>query len=179
MRTVNQWPLVPADSTLYAMEQPQREIRAVYADSTITVYQAYAPEIGLPAAQEGRFPTAWKRDRMTWIKPSFLWMMYRCGWGAKEGQETVLAVEISRAGGAVGDGADGFHLRKRLAFHGAPAGARAGLLGRKHREGRAEARVRRCFGQRAARGAHDHPQLRLPALHTDLRCHHRTDRTCR
>ena len=25
-------------------------------------------------------------------------MMYRCGWGAKAGQETVLAVEISRDG---------------------------------------------------------------------------------
>lgn len=35
---------------------------------------------------------------MTWIKPSFLWMMYRCGWGTKEGQETVLAVDISRRG---------------------------------------------------------------------------------
>jgi hypothetical protein len=35
---------------------------------------------------------------LTWIKPSFLWMMYRCGWGAKEGQETVLAVEITRDG---------------------------------------------------------------------------------
>jgi hypothetical protein len=35
---------------------------------------------------------------LTWIKPSFLWMMYRCGWGTKEGQETVLAVEISRDG---------------------------------------------------------------------------------
>ncbi len=35
---------------------------------------------------------------MTWIKPSFLWMMYRCGWGTKPGQETVLAVEISRDG---------------------------------------------------------------------------------
>ncbi|NJP43438.1 DUF4291 domain-containing protein [Streptomyces sp. PRB2-1] len=35
---------------------------------------------------------------MTWIKPSFLWMMYRCGWGTKEGQETVLAVEITREG---------------------------------------------------------------------------------
>ncbi|MER5277889.1 DUF4291 domain-containing protein [Streptomyces sp. NPDC002809] len=35
---------------------------------------------------------------LTWIKPSFLWMMYRCGWAAKEGQETVLAVEISREG---------------------------------------------------------------------------------
>ncbi|MFP1628419.1 DUF4291 domain-containing protein [Streptomyces sp. 5K101] len=80
------------------MEQPQRGIRAAYADSTITVYQAYSPEIGLPSAREGRFTAAWKRDRMTWIKPSFLWMMYRCGWGAKAGQETVLAVEITRDG---------------------------------------------------------------------------------
>jgi hypothetical protein len=35
---------------------------------------------------------------MTWIKPSFLWMMYRCGWATKPGQETVLAVEIRREG---------------------------------------------------------------------------------
>jgi len=35
---------------------------------------------------------------LTWIKPSFLWMMYRCGWGAKAGQETALAAEISRGG---------------------------------------------------------------------------------
>lgn len=83
---------------LYAMQQPQREIRAVHTASTVTVYQAYAPEIGGPAARAGRFPAAWKRDRMTWIKPSFLWMMYRCGWATKEGQETVLAVEIDREG---------------------------------------------------------------------------------
>jgi hypothetical protein len=80
------------------MEQPQREIRAAYGASTITVYQAYSPELGLPAARDGRFPAAWKRDRMTWIKPSFLWMMYRCGWATKAGQETVLAVEITRDG---------------------------------------------------------------------------------
>lgn len=77
---------------------PPHEIRALHTESTVTVYQAYRPAIGLPAAREGRFPAAWKRDRMTWIKPSFLWMMYRCGWAAKEGQETVLAVEITREG---------------------------------------------------------------------------------
>ncbi|MCF4140084.1 DUF4291 domain-containing protein [Streptomyces sp. Tue 6430] len=80
------------------MEEPQRRIRAVHTESTVTVYQAYPPEIGVPAARDGRFPAAWKRDRMTWIKPSFLWMMYRCGWGAKAGQETVLAVDITRDG---------------------------------------------------------------------------------
>ncbi|MFI1027947.1 DUF4291 domain-containing protein [Streptomyces sp. NPDC020951] len=80
------------------MEEPHRGIRALHTASTITVYQAYAPEIGVPAVRDGRFPSTWLRDRMTWIKPSFLWMMYRCGWGLKEGQETVLAVEISREG---------------------------------------------------------------------------------
>ena len=34
--------------------------------------------------------------RMTWIKPSFLWMMYRCGWGTKENQEHILAIDIKR-----------------------------------------------------------------------------------
>ncbi|MFD7236277.1 DUF4291 domain-containing protein [Streptomyces syringium] len=80
------------------MHEPSHQIRALHTDSTVTVYQAYSPVIGVPAARDGRFPAAWKRDRMTWIKPSFLWMMYRCGWGAKEGQETVLAVEITREG---------------------------------------------------------------------------------
>ncbi|MFJ6371632.1 DUF4291 domain-containing protein [Streptomyces virginiae] len=79
-------------------EVPTRAVRAAHTDTTITVYQAYSPALGLPAARDGRFPPAWKRERMTWIKPSFLWMMYRCGWGTEDGQETVLAVEITREG---------------------------------------------------------------------------------
>lgn len=80
------------------MSIPPFQIRARYTDTTVTVYQAYTPAIGVPAARHGRFPASWKRERMTWIKPSFLWMMYRCGWGQKENQETVLAVEIAREG---------------------------------------------------------------------------------
>ncbi|MEW2140900.1 DUF4291 domain-containing protein [Streptomyces sp. NPDC005409] len=77
---------------------PARQIRAAHTPTTLTVYQAYAPHLGDPAARDGRFPSAWKRERMTWIKPSFLWMMYRCGWATKSDQETVLAIEITRAG---------------------------------------------------------------------------------
>ena len=80
------------------MEEPHRGIRALHTASTITVYQAYAPEIGVPAVRDGRFPAVWKPDRMTWIKPSFMWMMYRSTWGTSTGQETVLAVEITRDG---------------------------------------------------------------------------------
>src|SRR5262249_41019887 len=36
--------------------------------------------------------------RMTWIKPSFLWMMERSNWARKPGQEHVLAIRITRAG---------------------------------------------------------------------------------
>lgn len=49
------------------MEDPPRGIRAAHTESTITVYQAYPPEIGGPAVRKGRFPGAGKRDRMTWV----------------------------------------------------------------------------------------------------------------
>lgn len=83
---------------LGAVKAPLHQIRAQHTDDTITLYQAYDPAIGVPAARQGRFPPSWKKDRMTWVKPSFLWMMYRCGWGRKDNQETVLAVEITREG---------------------------------------------------------------------------------
>jgi hypothetical protein len=77
---------------------PLRQIRASATDTTIVVYQAYPPEIAEPALAAGRFVAPFKRERMTWIKPSFLWMAYRCGWGTKPGQERVLAIEIARDG---------------------------------------------------------------------------------
>lgn len=79
-------------------QESRFRVRAHHTESTVTVYQAYRPEIGRAAAAGGRFPSSWSRERMTWIKPSFLWMMYRCGWATKKNQETVLAVEISREG---------------------------------------------------------------------------------
>jgi hypothetical protein len=33
---------------------------------------------------------------MNWIKPNFLWMMYRSAWGMSEGQHTVLAIRLRR-----------------------------------------------------------------------------------
>jgi hypothetical protein len=80
------------------MTTPLRQIRAHYTSETITVYQAYPPEIALPTLAAGRFVSPFKRSRMTWIKPSFLWMMYRSGWATKSGQEHVVAVEITRDG---------------------------------------------------------------------------------
>lgn len=78
--------------------RPLREVRAAYDDETLTVYQAYSPAIAGPALDAGTFVAPFKRERMTWIKPSFRWMMYRSGWGQKPGQERVLAVRIRRSG---------------------------------------------------------------------------------
>jgi hypothetical protein len=77
---------------------PHREVRALHTATTIRVYQAYSPEIGDAALRAGTFVAPFKRARMTWIKPSFLWMAYRCGWGRKPGQERVLGIDITRAG---------------------------------------------------------------------------------
>ena len=75
-----------------------KEIRALYTEKTIRVYQAYNKQIAEEAVRLGTFGPHFSMDRMTWIKPSFLWMMYRCGWGEKENQEHVLAIDICRDG---------------------------------------------------------------------------------
>ena len=72
------------------------KIRAVYTKNFIRVYQAYSDDIADEALQLGTFGSHFKRDRMTWIKPSFLWMMYRCGWAEKVNQKRVLAIDIQR-----------------------------------------------------------------------------------
>ena len=69
---------------------------AQYDDQNIVVYQAYCQEIGRYAAENQQFGGAFSFNRMSWIKPNFLWMMYRSGWGTKPSQEITLAVTISR-----------------------------------------------------------------------------------
>ena len=75
-----------------------KKINAVYTEETIRVYQAFNAKIADEAVRLGKFGKNFSRSRMTWIKPSFLWMMYRSGWAEKENQERVLAVDISREG---------------------------------------------------------------------------------
>lgn len=74
------------------------EIRADYNRDSIVVYQAYRKEIALPAVENNKFVPPFSTNRMTWIKPSFLWLMERSNWGQKAGQEYILAVRISRKG---------------------------------------------------------------------------------
>ena len=73
-----------------------QHILAQFDEDTIIVYQAYCPRIGRFAVEKGLFGGDFKYSRMSWIKPNFLWMMYRSQWGQAEGQEIVLAVRLKR-----------------------------------------------------------------------------------
>jgi hypothetical protein len=86
------------ETWLVMAEVPDRQVRAVYTADTVTVYQAYNPTLGDYAVAHGRFPDTYNRGRMTWIKPSFRWLMYRSGWATKHRQERALAIEITRSG---------------------------------------------------------------------------------
>lgn len=84
----------------YEKKLPQKgqHILAQCSDENIIVYQAFNPRIATYAVENQAFGGAHYRfTRMSWIKPNFLWMMYRCGWASKEAQKRVLAIEISKA----------------------------------------------------------------------------------
>ena len=74
--------------------QTGHHIMAQYDDEIIVVYQSYRKSIGAFAVKNQYFGGDFSLERMTWIKPNFLWMMYRNGWGTKENQEYTLAIHL-------------------------------------------------------------------------------------
>jgi hypothetical protein len=79
---------------------PFRQIRADYNDETITVYQAYSKSIAEAAVKEQKLSASpnFLFSRMTWIKPSFCWMMYRSNYGTKDNRQTnILAITMTHA----------------------------------------------------------------------------------
>jgi Domain of unknown function (DUF4291) len=95
-------PIVAVEPRWYwvCMETPERQIRAFYGPETIRVYQAFSDEIADSALKAQTFVSPpFSMSRMTWIKPSFLWMMYRSGWGKKDsGQKRIIAIDITHEG---------------------------------------------------------------------------------
>jgi hypothetical protein len=74
-----------------------RHILANADASSIVVYQAYRPAIAAYVLDHGVFGgPEFSFSRMSWIKPNFLWMMYRSAWATSPGQESVLGLRLSR-----------------------------------------------------------------------------------
>lgn len=78
----------------------QTEIRAYYTENFVRVYQAYGDNVAKDIRDNGTFSQpSFSLSRMTWIKPSFFWMMYRSGWGYKDPkQNNILAIDITHEG---------------------------------------------------------------------------------
>jgi Domain of unknown function (DUF4291) len=88
-------------STTLKPKSPYRQIRAQHDATTITVYQAYSESIGHAAVRAQKLDASpdFKTSRMTWIKPSWNWMMYRSGYSYKDPrQNCILAIRMTREG---------------------------------------------------------------------------------
>lgn len=75
-----------------------RQIYAAYDAQGICVYQAFKPEIVQAALANGTFDAGFSLQRMTWIKPSFGWMLYRSGYATQTRQEAILKIKLSHVG---------------------------------------------------------------------------------
>jgi len=65
-------------------------------EDILTLYQAYKPSIAKVAVEKQSLSASseFSERRMTWVKPGFLWMMYRSGWASKSNQERILAINV-------------------------------------------------------------------------------------
>jgi Domain of unknown function (DUF4291) len=72
-------------------------ILAHFDAHSIVVYQAYRSSIADHATRHGKLGGPdFSFDRMSWIKPNFLWMMYRSGWATKDGQDRIVGLRIRK-----------------------------------------------------------------------------------
>lgn len=79
-------------------QTPWKRVLAAFDDDGVVVYQAFRPEIVHEAIKKGTFGKGFGLDRMTWIKPSFGWMLHRSGYATKHRQEAIARVRLTNEG---------------------------------------------------------------------------------
>ncbi len=88
--------LIPYPKYERGLPQEGNFILGQQHNDNIIVYQAFNDRIADYAVANQKFGGPdYSISRMTWIKPNFLWMMYRSGWAQKENQERILAIEMT------------------------------------------------------------------------------------
>ena len=89
----------PSEGLLTAAARHEiMQIRALWDLRGVHFYQAYSRDIGEFAIRNQTLrgaPGFKTGSRMTWLKPSLGWMLYRCGYGKKHSQECVLRIQLS------------------------------------------------------------------------------------
>ena len=90
------------ENILKLSEERSGEVNVIRADwdhQGVYFYQAYSQQIADFALKNGNFGgDGWNPDRMSWIKPSLGWMLYRAGYGSKDrNQERILRIKLSHS----------------------------------------------------------------------------------
>lgn len=75
-----------------------RRILAHFDAAGVRVYQAFEPRTVQTAVAQGTFGVGFGFDRLSWIKPSFGWMLHRSAYATRHRQEAVARITVSHAG---------------------------------------------------------------------------------
>lgn len=70
-------------------------IYADYDEEGVYVYQAFKPKIVKVAVELGTFGKGFGLDRITWIKPSFCWLLRRSKYGTKNRMQAIARIKLS------------------------------------------------------------------------------------
>lgn len=76
----------------------QRQIYAAYDNDGLFVYQAFKPKIVATAAAKGTFGTGFNTNRLTWIKPSFAWVLQRTKYATKHRMNAIARIKLAHEG---------------------------------------------------------------------------------
>ena len=75
-----------------------KQVLAAFDEEGVYVYQAFKPSIVEAALKHDAFAEGFNLERMTWIKPSFGWMLYRSDYATKHRQERILKIKLRHEG---------------------------------------------------------------------------------
>eukprot|EP00435_Cladocopium_sp_Y103_P040627 s1444_g11.t1 len=92
---------VEHDHAVLASGDDVQVFRGQWDDEGVYFYQAYNDEIAEWAVRHQQFGgPQFNPTRMTWIKPSFAWVLYRSGYARKHNQTRILRVKLSHSSAA-------------------------------------------------------------------------------
>lgn len=78
-----------------ALDDRVQTFKGEWDEEGVWVYQAFNDEIADWALENQTLGgPAFKPIRMTWVKPSFAWVLYRSGYGSKKNQERILKIKV-------------------------------------------------------------------------------------
>lgn len=86
---------IKRDHEVHEFHPDVQVFRGEWDDEGVFFYQAFNDDIADWALQHQCFGgPKFKPARMTWIKPSFAWVLYRSGYGRKHNQNRILKVKV-------------------------------------------------------------------------------------